>query len=104
MSRVRAKPHCVHENGALFCRVRGDVSDEARAVVQQMRQYLAGRMTYAETRDFVGLSIGQAAKLLGTSTERLAAIEAGAAPTPGEVSAMTKAYRARGFSDGSDRD
>lgn len=73
-------------------------SDLAR--VARNLEIVAGNGTMAEARDAAGLSVGQAAKLLGVTAAELRSIEAGEVkPTPVLRMTMLTTYAVAGFSD-----
>lgn len=65
--------HCRHEDGAIVC--GGALTDDDRHELARFKRYLRGEMPPGEVREYAGLSLGQAAKILGVTREALAEIE-----------------------------
>lgn len=69
------RKRCRHVDGAIVC--GGEPTESDRAAITRFRRFLAGEMALSELREYAGLSVGQAAKLLGITADVVRAIEAG---------------------------
>lgn len=86
-----------HHCRAVARRSRATAEDLAR--IARVKAIIQGHGTLAEARETAGLSVGQAAKLLGWPRERILALEAGATATTAERGALCDAYDVAGWRD-----
>lgn len=112
LDRANLAPDDRAEIDAFRRYLRGDMSETERhaytftdnmtdyAKVARTMEITAGRGTMAEARECAGLSVGQAAKLLGVTAADLRAIESGESkPTAPLRVMMLAAYDAVDFTD-----
>lgn len=77
---------------------RHSVDPADAAKVLRLIEITEGKGTLTEAREAAGLSIGQAATVLGWTRERVRELEAGAVATDAERRAMCLAYDVAGWS------
>lgn len=85
----------------LFAAIDASRMTEAdKALLRDVIRVTDGGGTMREAREHAGLSVGQAAKMLGTKTSTLRAVESGSAsPSPMMRVMMLALYDVDGFSD-----